>query len=459
MTKKISTFLGLLKKTFKGWSADDPFRQSAVIAYYAIFSLPALLVLIINVIGLFFEKEAINGEISRQIESVMGTATSKTVEDIVRRASEFKAGVISTIIAVVTIIIGATGVFVELQKSLNIVFDVKPGPKKTFMTEIRHRLFSFGLILSIGFLMLVSLVISSALSAFSHWLEGVFSEGVAYLLYVLDVVLSVSVTTAMFALMFHYLPDVRIRWKTLIPGAFLTAVLFILGKYALSFYFGKAEPESVYGAAGSIILVLLWVSYSSMIVFFGAEFTKQYALHKGVKPRTVNDAEFVKQDQDGKPVADAENSTTTARQKEHKVNEKGYKGEGPIVKKNMKKITSKKELEEEIAKKENLLAYREAVLKEKLKPARVVLSLLNGKSEERIPPPPTDEAELKLEAFEVAIRLINEKLLFKNSDSKLKPVSYFLMRELAKNIAYGRTSGIINDLRSALVHDKNRAVY
>src|SRR6476660_5427622 len=151
MKEKFTGFGTILKNTFVEWKKDDPFRQSAVIAYYAIFSLPALLVLIINVVGFFFEKEAVNGEISRQISGVMGEDTAKSVEGIVAKAGEMKAGIISTIIAVVTIILGATGVFIQLQKTLNNIWDVEQKPNQGFMVELRHRLFSFGLILSIGF--------------------------------------------------------------------------------------------------------------------------------------------------------------------------------------------------------------------------------------------------------------------------------------------------------------------
>jgi membrane protein len=290
MKQKFSRFFKLLKDTYKGWNADDPFRQSAVIAYYAIFSLPALLVLIINVVGFFFEKEAINGEISRQIEGVMGADTAEQVEGIVTKASEMKAGVLSTIIAIVTIIFGATGVFVQLQKTLNQIWDVKQREDLSFIKQMKGRLFSFGLIISIGFLMLVSLVMSSFLAAASHWLKGIFPDAIAYLFYALEFVVSFGVISTMFALMFRYLPDAKIKWKDVWVGAFLTSGLFILGKYGLSFYFGKSEPASVYGAAGSIILILLWVSYSSMIVFFGAEFTKHYTLAHGDKIVPTKDA-------------------------------------------------------------------------------------------------------------------------------------------------------------------------
>jgi membrane protein len=271
----------IFKNTVKGWNADDPFRQSATIAYYAIFSLPALLVLIINVAGLFFGKEAVAGEISTQVEGIMGEETARQVSDIVAKAGTIKAGVISTILAIATIIFGATGVFVQLQKTLNQIWDVRQKQTKGFMKMLKTRLFSFGLILSIGFLLLMSLVISSVLAAFSEWLQVRFADVVAYLFVALDILVSLVVITILFALMFKVLPDVKMKWRDVMIGSFLTSVLFILGKYALSIYFGKADPASAYGAAGSVVLILLWVSYSSMIVFFGAEFTKQYAVYHG----------------------------------------------------------------------------------------------------------------------------------------------------------------------------------
>lgn len=281
----------ITKQTAKEWYATDPFRESSVIAYYAIFSLPALLVLIINVTGFFFEKAALSGEISRQISRIMGTETAKQVEQIVAKAGEGERGIISSIIGIITIIFGATGVFVQLQKSLNRVWDVKEKPDIDFLKLLKDRLFSFGIIISIGFLLLVSLIISSILAAVSHWLESRLPDFIAYLFYAVEFAMSLIVISTLFALMFKFLPDVKMRWNNIWIGALLTGLLFILGKYALSFYFGKAEPASIYGAAGSIVLILLWASYSSMIVFFGAEFTKQYADYHGIKITPTENAE------------------------------------------------------------------------------------------------------------------------------------------------------------------------
>ncbi|MDQ3108625.1 MAG: YihY/virulence factor BrkB family protein [Bacteroidota bacterium] len=306
MKAKLAALSEIIKKTAQGWNDDDPFRSSAVIAYYAIFSLPALLVLIINVAGVFFGTDTVSGEISKQVESVMGEETAKQVADIVANAGTIKAGIISSIIAIATIIFGATGVFVQLQKALNEIWDVKQKSTKGFLRMLKNRLFSFGLILSIGFLLLISLVISSVLAATSEWMKNILPDAIVYVFFVLEFGISLVVTGTLFALMFKFLPDVKMRWKDIIPGAFLTGLLFMLGKYALSLYFGKADPASAYGVAGSVVLILLWTSYSSMIVFFGAEFTKQRAVYYGKKMTPTKNAEMTKIDFDA---ADSENFT------------------------------------------------------------------------------------------------------------------------------------------------------
>lgn len=267
----------LITKTFKEWNQKDPFRQSAVIAYYAIFSMPGLLVVIIALLGLFIEKEAVNSTIFNQIESTMGASTALQIQDIVEKAGSVEKSWWATIIGVATILLGATGVFSEFQKSLNFIWGVTPKKQKGIWKMLRVRLFSFGLIISIGFLLLISLVITSLISALGAWFQARFPDFLIILFHILNFLVSLGIITLLFALMYKILPDAKIKWKHVWLGAAVTGFLFILGKTALGIYFGKTSPEEDYGAAGSIILVLLWVSYSSMIVFFGAEFTKTYA--------------------------------------------------------------------------------------------------------------------------------------------------------------------------------------
>lgn len=280
MQFKTRDLLSIFKNAGKAWVARDPFRQSAVIAYYAVFSLPALLVVIITVAGFFFGSDAVNEKIFTQINDTMGPDTAAQVEEMITRASESKDSVWAAIIGVLVLIFGATGVFVQLQATLNMIWEVKPSSKKSgILHTLRTRLFSFGLILAIAFLLLISLVVSTALAAFSDWLRADRSDALAFLMHAVDFVISLLVISTLFGLMFKFLPDAKIRWRDVIVGAIVTGLLFMLGKTGIAFYFGKAEPGAGYGAAGSIILILLWVSYSSMIVFFGAEFTHAWVRH------------------------------------------------------------------------------------------------------------------------------------------------------------------------------------
>jgi len=278
MRTHIQKVFTVLKNAFKSWLAKDPFHESAVIAYYAIFSLPGLLVVIMTLAGYFFGREAVNHQVATQFASTMGADTARQVQDMIIQATKLKNTMLATIIGVVTILIGATGVFAEFQNALNIIWEVKVDPKKSGIWEIiKIRLFSFGLIVSIAFLLVVSLLISALISAFGNWLASHFSDSFLLILQLLNSGLSLVILAVLFALMFKFLPDAKIKWKHVWIGSFVTAFLFEIGKFGLGLYFGKANPGTGYGAAGSVILILLWVTYTSMIVFFGAEFTHAYA--------------------------------------------------------------------------------------------------------------------------------------------------------------------------------------
>jgi membrane protein len=302
--KHIGNFWEVTKKTFTAWNKADPFRQGAIISYYAIFSIPALLVIIITAAGYFFGKEAVSGQISGQVTAAMGEDTAKQLEEIVAHASESKNTVLATIIGIITLLVGATGVFVQLQKSLDLIWEVEVKAKKAWLKSLKDRLFSFGLILSIGFLLLISLMLSAGLSAFSGWIKASMPDFMMFVFRLISFVVNFGVITALFALMFRILPDAKIRWKDVWLGAMITALLFIAGKFALGLYFGKANPGSAYGAAGSIILLMLWVNYSSMILFLGAEYTKQFAVHFGRDIEPAGDAVRVTASESEKEVKD-----------------------------------------------------------------------------------------------------------------------------------------------------------
>ena len=276
----------IFKAAFKSWWGKDPFRESAVIAYYAVFSLPALLVLVISAAGFFFDEKAVNSHILDQVTQTMGQQTSEQVKEMLAKATVAKTSVWATIIGIAVLLIGSTGVFVQLQKNLNNIWEVKAVPQKGIWPMLKTRLFSFGLIMSIAFLLIVSLVISTILSSLSNWISADSSQFMIILFEILNFVISLIILSALFALMFKILPDVKIKWREVMVGGLITGILFTIGKTALAFYFSKAEPGEGYGAAASIILILLWVSYSSMILFFGAEFTRAHAaLYSGeIKP-------------------------------------------------------------------------------------------------------------------------------------------------------------------------------
>lgn len=281
----------LLKETFHHWNEREPFNNSIIIAYYTIFSLPGLLVIIINLAGYFFGTEAVTKQLTGQIGGIVGGNTARDVQEIIANASRSEGTTLSTILSIATLLFGATGVFYQLQQILNKMWEVKPKPKQKFLKLIKDRIFSFGLILVVGFLLLVSLVLSAALAAVSDWVQSHVSEGLVVIFKVLDIVASVGVITLLFAGIFKFLPDAKIQWRDVWHGAILTSILFVVAKFLLGLYFGKSDPGSTYGAAGSIILIMLWVSYAGMVLLFGAEFTQVFANRHGRKVEPTEVAE------------------------------------------------------------------------------------------------------------------------------------------------------------------------
>ncbi len=287
MRRLIKVFKNALKK----WWDKDPFKESAAIAYYAIFSLPGLFVVIVTLAGLFFGREAVDNHLVNQISSSLGESAAEQIQNIINaQVKEISNSLLGAVVGIVVLLVGATGVFAQFQKSLNFIWDVKADVNKSGLwTLIKIRVFSFGLIVSIAFLMVISLIISTLMTAFGNWLSSQFSVSFLIVLRVLNFIISIAILTVLFAMMLKIFPDAKIKWKDVWIGSFVTALLFDIGKFGLSLYFGKANPATAYGVAGSIILILLWVSYSSMIVFYGAEFTREYAnLHTGkVEPTEV----------------------------------------------------------------------------------------------------------------------------------------------------------------------------
>jgi membrane protein len=276
----------LLKDTFREWREDGANRLAAALAYYTTFSLAPLLVLIIAIAGLVGGHEAAQSQVMAQVKDLLGVEGREFVQGMIQSASRPSTGVTATIIGAVTLLFGALGVFGELQNSLNTIWEVKPKPARGFLDGIKRfvvkRLLSFTMVLGIGFLLLASLVISAALSALGEYM-GTRWPFADFWLELINFLISFIVITFLFAMIFKFLPEIKIAWRDVWLGAAVTSVLFSLGKFLIGFYLGRSEVGNTFGAAGSLAILLIWIYYSAQILFFGAEFTQVYANKYGSK--------------------------------------------------------------------------------------------------------------------------------------------------------------------------------
>lgn len=282
----------LLKQTAKEWSNQDVPRLGAALSFYTLFAIAPLFVIVLAVAGLWFGEEAARRELFGQVSGLVGSEGGKAIQSLVVAADKPKTGVWATVIAAVTLLVGATSVFVQLQDSLNSVWGVRRKPGGGLRHFIKDRLLSFALIVGIGFLLLVSLVLSAGLSVLGKFMGGLLPAQ-EVLLQVINFVVSFGVITLLFAMIFKVLPDVKIAWREVWIGAMITALLFNLGKFLLGLYLGRSSVTSAYGAAGSLVIVLLWVYYSAQILFFGAKFTQIYASRYGSRLEPMPGAEAV----------------------------------------------------------------------------------------------------------------------------------------------------------------------
>ena len=284
------TLWHLIKEAAADWSHDRAPRLGAALAYYTVFSLVPFLVVVIALIGLVLGQEAAQSAILSHIATLVGDQSAAAIKDMIQRADQPSTGLVATGLAVVTLLFGASGVFGQLQDALNTVWGVEPKEGRGVWGFIKDRFLSFVAVLGTGFLLLVSLILSSALAAFGKWFSGLLPLPEA-LLHLFNFVLSFVVVTGLFALIFKVLPDARVAWRDVWVGALLTAALFTIGKYALGLYLGKSNVASAYGAAGSLVLILVWVYYSAQILLYGAEFTQVYANRVGERIVPAPDAQ------------------------------------------------------------------------------------------------------------------------------------------------------------------------
>ncbi len=265
----------LLTETWRTWNAHNTPRIGAALAYYTVFSMAPILVIAIAVAGMVFGADAARAEVSVQLQGLLGEAGAKTIEEVIKNADRGHTGIVATVIGAVTLLVGASSIFGELQGALNLIWSAPPARPRGLLSMLQNRFLSFAMVLVIGFLLLVSLVVSATLSGLQGTLGGLIASPA--LAQVLNVVVSVLVTTSLFALIYKVLPDVQIAWHDVGVGAFVTSLLFALGKQLIGLYLGNSALASAYGAAGSFAVLLVWIYYSAQLILLGAEFTHVYA--------------------------------------------------------------------------------------------------------------------------------------------------------------------------------------
>ena len=287
LTEQCSGYWSMIKQTASQWMSDNAMRLSASLALYTVLSLAPLLVISMEIVSVVYAHSSDESKsmIFDQLSSLMGSQVGAAVHETLQKASLHGNGKVATVISFVILFFSATGVFIELQDAMNVIWGVKPKPNMGLWNFVRNRLLSMAMVLGTGFILLVSMMISTFLTAGAHKLIG----NSTWITYVLDAILSLCVISLLFAAIFKFLPDVKLSWRHVWVGAILTAVLFTVGKWAMAIYFDKAVPQSAYGAVGAPIVILIWVYYSAFILYFGAEFTKVWSMcHAGkVEPMDI----------------------------------------------------------------------------------------------------------------------------------------------------------------------------
>ena len=287
----------IIKQSFSDFIDNKVFKLSAALAFYTIFSLPAMLIIVITISDIFYGRAAIEGTLYHQISAFVGTDAALQIQQTIRGTALAGSSNFATIAGILTLLFGATSVFSEIQDSINHIWKLKAKPRKGkgFLKMLLNRLLSFSLVVGLGFILLVSLLINGLMDAFINRLTQMFPQLTVIMVYVFNVILTFGITALLFGMIFKVLPDARIKWKHVRAGAFTTAVLFMLGKFLIGYYLGHSKLSSTYGTAGSVIVMLLWVYYSAMILYFGAVFTHVYARHTGSRIYPNNYAVWVQE--------------------------------------------------------------------------------------------------------------------------------------------------------------------
>lgn len=313
-------FWKMLKQSGSEFFEDNVLKMSAALAYYTLFAFAPMMVVIISIVQFFYGEDAVQGNVYPQIVGIVGAEAGLQIQQMIQNAAVSGSGTISTIISVIMLIVLATGVFVEIQDSINTIWNLKPKPKKGFVKLILNRVISFSMVVSLGFIMLVALMVNTVIESLTHRLETLFPEAMVYVVYGINLILTFAITTLLFAIIFKVLPDAKIEWKTVWGGAIATSILFMLGKFGITLYINYSDVGSTYGAAGSIIILLLWVYYSSLILYFGAIYTKVYAQYTNHKIFPSKYAVFVKHvEVENKASLQAQESTKKVQEEQREV--------------------------------------------------------------------------------------------------------------------------------------------
>lgn len=265
-----------------GFTSEDSLKYSASLAYYTVFSLGPILVLMISLAGIFLGEDAIQGKVFEELRGFVGASAANQIQEVIRNLSLSGKSNIALIISAVTLLVGATTVFGDIQNSINKIWHVRPKVKKGWLKVLKDRLLSSSLVIGLGFLLVVTLVINGAILAFTDRLQRYFPDVTVFLFNAINFFLSFCIIFTLFAVIFKVLPDVNIRWRTVRSGALFTALLFVVGRFLIGIYIESSDTESTYGAASSIVLILLWVYYTAAILYLGAIYTREYATYKGV---------------------------------------------------------------------------------------------------------------------------------------------------------------------------------
>ena len=313
MAKKLTPkgVFTLLKNSFNGFIDDKVLKLSAALAYYTVFSIGPMIIIIIYFAGVIYGQDAVQGSVFNEIKGLVGAEAALQIQDMIKNAALSNKGSFAAIIGFVTLLIGATGVFAEIQDSINDIWGLKPKPKKGWLMMLFNRLLSFSVVVSLGFILLVSLILNGLIETLMDKLQARFPNITVVVVYIVNLLVTFAVTASLFTIIFKVLPDAMIKTRDVVIGSMVTAALFMLGKFGITVYIGSSDVGSTYGAAGSLVILLLWVYYSSVILYFGAEFTKAYATEYGTQIRPNKYAVWVKH-------VEVEEGKATLKQQEQK---------------------------------------------------------------------------------------------------------------------------------------------